>query len=152
MAIYERATLLKATCAEVYFFHEDPKNISKISPPSLRVEEVLCSVPACVGEEFRLRVRQFGVPLEWVGVWQEAVPHERLVDGARKSPFRHWRHQHLFQPEGEWCMMTDRVTYELPYGVLGCLLDKTLMKVIFTVMFLSRHKATKAYFEGLRRK
>jgi len=38
------------------------------------------------------------------------------------------------------------VEYALPFGVLGRLLDATVMKVVFTAMFLARHKATAAYF------
>lgn len=146
MAIYERSVLLKATPPEVYSFHEDPRNITKISPASLRVIKVECRVPARAGEEFRLVVSQFGVPMEWVGFWEEAVPGERLVDGARKSPFLRWRHQHLFHAEGGGCVMTDRVSYALPWGALGRLLDGTVMKLVFTMMFLARHRATKAYF------
>lgn len=145
-SVYERSVLLAATPREVYAFHEDPRNITRISPPSLKVERVECSVPARAGEEFRLRVSQFGLPLEWVGFWEEAVPDARLVDGARKSPFRHWRHNHLFRAEGEGTLMTDRVEYALPFGVLGRLIDVTVMRVVFAVMFRARHKATAAYF------
>jgi ligand-binding SRPBCC domain-containing protein len=145
-SIFERSVLLDAPASEVYAFHEDPRNITKISPPSLKVERVECSVPAVAGEEFRLRVSQFGLPLEWVGIWEEAVPDSRLVDGARKSPFRHWRHHHLFRSEGSGTVMTDRVEYALPFGVLGRLLDATVMKVVFTAMFLGRHKATRKFF------
>lgn len=148
-SVFERSVLLDARPSEVYAFHEDPRNISKISPSSLRVERVECSVPARAGGEFRLRVRQFGLPLEWIGVWEEAVPHGKLLDGARKSPFRHWRHGHLFRPEGAGTLMTDRVEYALnagSLGILGRLLDATVMKFIFTVMFRARHKATAAYF------
>ena len=42
--------------------------------------------------------------------------------------------------------MTDRVEYALPYGVIGLLLDLTVMKLVFAAMFLGRHQATKAYF------
>lgn len=146
MAIYERSVFLNATPVEVYAFHEDPRNITKISPASLHVERVECSVPARAGEEFSLKICQFGLPIEWIGIWEEAVPSERLVDRARKSPFSHWRHQHLFHPEGEGCVMTDRVSYALPGGMLGRLLDETLMRIIFTIMFLARHKATKTFF------
>lgn len=147
-SVFQRSVLLDASPAEVYAFHQDPRNISEISPPSLHVERVECSVPAEAGGEFRLRVRQFGIPLEWIGVWEEAVPHGRLVDGARKSPFRHWRHSHLFEPAGEagGTMMTDRVEYALPFGFLGRLLDMTVMKAVFTAMFMARHRATAAYF------
>ena len=145
---YERSTTLDAGCADVYVFHEDPRNIAKISPPSLRVERVECSVPARPSEEFRLRVSQFGLPLEWVGFWEEAEHPSRLIDGAKKSPFRHWRHQHLFRSHGERTIMTDRVEYALPGGILGRLLDATLMRVVFAIMFRARHKATRAYFSG----
>jgi ligand-binding SRPBCC domain-containing protein len=146
-SVYEHSVLLAATPREVYAFHEDPRNITRISPPSLKVERVECSVPAWAGEEFRLRVSLFGLPLEWVGFWEEAVPDARLVDGARKSPFRHWRHNHLFRAEGEGTLMTDRVEYALPFGVLGRLIDVTVMRVVFAVMFRARHKATKKFFE-----
>jgi ligand-binding SRPBCC domain-containing protein len=147
MAIYERSVLLQATPGEVYAFHQDPKNITKISPASLRVIRVECQVPARVGEEFCLEVSQFGVPMRWIGFWEAVVPGEALVDGAKKSPFREWRHQHLFRAEGGGCRMTDRVSYALPGGILGRLLDATVMKLIFTIMFSARHRATKAFFK-----
>ncbi|KAB2639523.1 MAG: SRPBCC family protein [Verrucomicrobia bacterium] len=145
-SIFTRSVLLEATPAEVYAFHEDPRNISKISPSSLKVKKVECSVPARAGEEFRLCLSQFGLPLEWVGFWEEATPDSCLVDGAKKSPFKHWRHAHLFNASGEGTLMTDRVEYAMPIGVLGRLLDVTMMKLVFLVMFQARHAATKAYF------
>jgi ligand-binding SRPBCC domain-containing protein len=150
-SVFQRSVLLDASPAEVYAFHEDPRNITKISPSSLHVEGVECSVPATAGEEFRLRVSQFGLPLEWIGIWEEALPHARLVDGARKSPFRHWRHQHLFRAEGSRTVMTDRVEYALPFGPLGRLLDSTVMKLVFTAMFIGRHKATATYFSKAKK-
>jgi ligand-binding SRPBCC domain-containing protein len=151
-SLFERSVRLEASPAEVYAFHEDPRNITKISPPSLKVERVECKVPACVGDEFLLRIRQFGLPLEWIGFWEEAVPNERLVDGAKKSPFRHWRHHHLFKSDADGTVMTDRVEYALPFGVIGLLLDLTVMRVVFTAMFIARHRATKAFFTKTAKK
>lgn len=145
-SVFERTILLEASPEAVYAFHEDPRNIPKISPPSLRVERVECTVPAVPGGLFLVAVRQFGMPLTWEGFWEEAVPSGRLVDGARKSPFRHWRHHHLFRPADGGTLMTDRVEYALPFGFLGRLLDVTVMRVVFAVMFRARHRATKAFF------
>jgi len=145
-SLFERSVLLAAPPEEVYAFHEDPRNIVKISPSSLRVEKVECTVPARVGEEFRLRVSQFGLPLEWIGYWDEAVPCSRLVDGAHKSPFRHWRHHHLFAEVPGGTLMTDRVEYALPFGMIGRLLDRTVMRLVFAAMFAARHRATRKYF------
>lgn len=145
-SLFERSVLLAALPEEVYAFHEDPRNIVKISPSSLRVEKVECTVPARAGEEFRLRVSQFGLPLEWIGYWDEAVPCSRLVDGARKSPFRHWRHHHLFAEVQGGTLMTDRVEYALPLGLLGRLLNATVMRLVFAAMFAARHRTTRKYF------
>ncbi len=148
---FQRSVQLPVTPAEVYAFHEDPRNITKISPASLRVERVECLVPARARDEFRLAVRLFGVPLEWIGVWEEADPGRRLIDGARKSPFLHWRHQHLFEGTGTSCdhtLMTDRVEYALPWGPCGRLLDVTLMPVVFAIVFMARHRATRNYFSS----
>jgi ligand-binding SRPBCC domain-containing protein len=149
MAVFQRSTTLAATAEAAYLFHEDPRNISLISPPSLQVKRVECRTPARAGETFSLKVSQFGLALEWIGIWVEAVPNERLVDGAIRSPFRNWRHEHLFSAQGHHCVMTDRVSYALPGGVFGRLLDETVMKVVFTLMFEARHRATKKYFSAL---
>jgi len=69
-SLFERSVRLDASPGEVYAFHEDPRNITKISPPSLKVERVECLVPASAGDEFRLCIRQFGIPLEWIGFWE----------------------------------------------------------------------------------
>jgi len=145
-SFFESSVMLSASPAEVYSFHEDPRNIVKISPPSLRVEKIECTVPASAGGEFKLRLRQFGLPLEWIGYWEETEPNVRLVDGARKSPFRFWRHHHLFTEKSGGTLMTDRVEYALPYGFLGRLMARTVMKVVFAAMFAARHRATKEYF------
>jgi len=150
LSLFERSVPLDASPPEVYAFHEDPRNIGKISPPSLHVGRVECSVPARPGQEFSLRVSQFGLPLEWVGYWEEAEPFSRLVDGARKSPFRHWRHHHLFAATPDGTLMTDRVEYALPFGLLGRLLDKTVMRLVFAAMFAARHRATANYFRVKR--
>jgi ligand-binding SRPBCC domain-containing protein len=147
-SVFERSVLLDASPGEVYGFHEDPRNIVKISPPSLRVADVQCTVPARAGGGFRLRVSQFGLPLEWEGLWEEALPDTRLVDTALRSPFRHWRHSHLFRAEGTGTVMTDRVEYALPFGWIGRLLDITVMRVIFAGMFRARHNATREYFRS----
>lgn len=145
-SLFERSVLLDAAPSEVYSFHEDPRNIVKISPPSLRVEDVRCLVPASAGDGFRLRVRQFGLPLEWEGRWEEATRDTGLVDTALRSPFRHWRHSHLFRAEGAGTLMTDRVEYALPFGWIGRLLDITVMRLVFAAMFRARHDATKTFF------
>jgi len=143
---FRRSVLLSATPAEVYAFHEDPRNITRISPPSLAVKGVECRVPATPGERFRIRLSQFGIPLDWTGVWEEAVQPSRLVDGAVVSPFRHWRHRHLFAEAPGGTLMTDHVEYALPFGVIGWILDRTVMRVIFAAMFRARHAATRAWF------
>ena len=150
---FHRSVLLCASVPEVFCFHENPRNISRISPPFLKIERVECSVPARAGEEFHLRVSIFGVPLEWRGYWESAEPGNggcnataQLVDGAKKSPFTHWRHQHHIRAEGSGTEMTDTVEFSLGNGIFARFLEATLLRVVFKIMFLGRHNATRRYF------
>jgi ligand-binding SRPBCC domain-containing protein len=150
---FHRKVLLSAPLPVVFDFHENPHNISRICPPLLKIKHIECSVPARVSEEFYLRVSLCGIPMEWRGYWESVDSGKdggdataQLVDGAKKSPFTHWRHQHLFRAVGSYTEMTDRVEYSLGNGVFARFLNATLMRIIFEMMFLGRHIATRRYF------
>lgn len=48
---------------------------------------------------------------------------EYFVDEQRLGPYRFWYHEHSFEAISFGTKMTDRVTYVIPYGPLGDLLN-----------------------------
>ncbi len=128
---------------QVFAFHADPRNISKISPgwQTVQVHE---GEPARVGEKFEIAVRLFGmVHLRWRGIWREVVSPELLVDETLHSPFAYWRHRHRFERlDAGRTRMTDHVSYRFHGGWLGRIFGETLGRLQFALMFADRQRRT----------
>lgn len=140
-----RSVFLEAPPPEVFEFHSDPRNISRIAPPGLRVLAVEADVPARCGGTFRLKVSQSGFPMDWHGRWAEVESPRLLVDVADKCPFPGWRHEHIFDNYQGGTRMTDVVSLDVPGGLPGILL-RTAFRLVLAAMFFSRHRATRKFF------
>ena len=146
--VFEASVTLDAPIEQVYAFHENPHNIHAISPAWLDASVAQAGAKAVVGETFSIRVgvRWFPLKLGWNGIWEEVLRPSLLVDGARKSPFRLWRHQHRFEALGHsQTRMTDHVTYLLPGGWLGKIIGETFGRWQFHFMFADRHRRTRRW-------
>jgi ligand-binding SRPBCC domain-containing protein len=143
---YERSVDVPATPEELFRFHENPRNISKIAPASMRVESVECEESARTGGLFKIRASQFGLPIRWTGKWEAVESPSLLLDIALDSPFAIWRHSHIFEDAPAGCRMTDRVEFLLKGGCLGSLVSRLAMPVFFAGMFRARHAATRRFF------
>lgn len=145
---YRRTVEIDAPIEQVFAFHADPRNVSKISP-SWQVVEVRQAAPAQVGGEFEIVVKFFGVlPLRWRGIWREVAAPGLLVDEALQSPFTYWRHRHEFeQIDARKTRMIDHVSYGFPGGWLGKILGETAGRLQFVVMFADRQARTRRWLE-----
>ena len=109
----ERSTRLPRPLDEVFAFFADASNLEELTPPWLAFD-IVTERPIEMAEgtliDYRLRVR--GLPLRWrseITVWD---PPHRFVDEQRKGPYRLWRHEHLFEADGDDATrVTDRVDY-----------------------------------------
>ncbi len=148
--LFEKSTTLDAPIEAVYAFHENPHNLMKISPSSLRVHRIEANPEAVAGETFTLEASQFLIPIRWQGVWDHADHPTLLADRALRSPFARFRHEHRFESIdiGRRTRMTDHVEYALPGGCLGDLIGRTGLRVFLALLFASRHRATRDYFTG----
>lgn len=148
--LFEKSTLLDAPIEAVYAFHENPHNLVKISPDSLRVHRIEANPEAVAGETFTLEASQFLIPIRWRGVWDRADHPTLLADRALHSPFAYFRHEHRFESIdiGRRTRMTDHLEYALPGGCLGRVVGSTIMRVILAILFAARHRATRKYFTG----
>lgn len=144
--LFEASTPVTASPEALFAFHENPANIRLIAPASLKLASVECAERAVEGGEFRIRARQFGLPIDWTGRWEVVEPPVRLVDVGVRSPFARWRHSHSFRAEGGGSVMTDRVEYLLGGGVAGYWISALVLPMIFAGMFRARHRATRRYF------
>jgi ligand-binding SRPBCC domain-containing protein len=104
---------------EAFAFFSRPENLEEITPPFLgfhigRAEKELRAGSLI---EYKLRIR--GVPMRWlteIEVWE---PPCRFVDNQLRGPYKLWHHEHRFAERDGGTLISDRVDYALPFGVLG---------------------------------
>lgn len=118
--VFEAEQYLPKAREEIFPFFAQAANLGAITPEWLdfrltRVE------PEVMGEgtliDYRLKVHK--LPIQWRTRIEEWRPPERFVDTQLKGPYQLWHHTHRFEPLGAGTLMTDRVVYKLPLGVLG---------------------------------
>lgn len=151
MHIFERSISIKATPKVVFDFHTNVENIIKITPPGIKVT-IIHADPPKLGQEVILKVKQFGIltstmHMKFVEFEAPHVLSDRQVKGIFKSLFQ--RRTFTEQSNGT-TLLTDRFEYELPFGILGRIVQKLFVGKIVEKMFTHRQKITKELIESGR--
>jgi ligand-binding SRPBCC domain-containing protein len=141
--ILERQQFLARPPQALFQFFGDALNLEAITPPWLGFR-VVTPEPIEMGSgtliEYRLRLH--GVPIRWrttIPVWD---PPRRFVDVQLSGPYRMWHHTHDFEPApGGGTLMRDTVRYALPFGPLGELAHRVLVRRDLDRIFDFRREA-----------
>ena len=126
--VLEREQFLRRSVEEVFEFFSRPENLQVITPPWLDFRMVETPQNLQKGSLIRYRLRWHGIPIRWTTEISEWNPPLGFVDRALSSPYALWNHEHVFSPEGDGTMMRDRVTYALPFAILGGLAHWALVQ------------------------
>lgn len=68
-------------------------------------------------------------------------------DRMTKGIFKSMRHEHHFEESKNGILMTDLFFYEVPFGIIGQLVDKLILKKYMTRFLLQRNKILKEIAE-----
>lgn len=150
-SVLERSVEIAAPVEAVFAFHRDTRNAAIISPAGTRVVSVEGEFPVEPGALVVMKMRQRPVPatVAWRIRIESVDPDRRIVDVAERSPFALWRHEHLFRELGpDRTLLTDRVTYRLPAGRLGRLVDRLSVRRRLDEAFAERHRRTREVLEA----
>ena len=80
-----------------------------------------------MGESVTWEARHFGLRFRMTSKITEFEYPTRFVDEQTAGPFAHWRHEHSFAPVGAGTLMTDRLSFRAPFGVLGRLAEVAVL-------------------------
>lgn len=113
---------------EAFAFFSRPENLGEITPPWLGFHIVRTDPQLHAGSliEYKLRVR--GLPMRWtseIAVWE---PPYRFVDDQIYGPYKLWHHEHTFASENGGTRIGDHVDYALPFGVLGQIAHRVMVR------------------------
>lgn len=141
-----KISLISCTIDELFNFHLDSENITKITPHNIKVELLSSDTKAFEGKVIKIKTTKFFIPTYWEVKIEKLKSPSILVDVALKSPFKYWKHQHIFTKKGNVCELKDIIEYELPFGILGKIVEPLITHDI-QKMFDYRHKRTKELLE-----
>ena len=138
MRTLEFNQFLPMTMADAWNFFSSPANLSKITPKEMNFV-VTSRLPEKVypGLIITYKVSPLlGIPLSWVTEITHVNEPFIFVDEQRTGPYSIWHHEHHFKSVKDGVMMTDKLFYKVPFGILGNLLD-----------WLFIHRKVKGIFE-----
>ena len=94
------------------------------------------------------RGKHFGVYLEHTSrITAFEFPHY-FVDEMEDGKFKSFRHEHFFEEKNEVTIMTDKLCYETPFGILGKFFDVLFLKNHLTKFLLERNRFLKELSES----
>ncbi len=111
-------------------FFSDPRNLGRMTPPSLAIEITSGPPPRMVpGMIITYTIRPLlGIPVRWVTEITHVREPHLFVDEQRFGPYRFWHHQHHFREVDGGIEIADLVHYSLPFGVIGRVLGGSYVR------------------------
>jgi ligand-binding SRPBCC domain-containing protein len=141
------STLVEASQEQVFAFHNDPMNLTRILPTYLRID--ISDPPSRLREGALLQCNILLGPLrfEWKTEVTEYSPPRHFVDVQREGPFEHFSHTHTFEANGNGTRLIDVVEFELPPGSFTELASRIGLSDRIIDVLQYGQKVTKALIE-----
>lgn len=114
---------------KIFEFFSRAENLQAITPDWLNFE-ILKVDPSPVrqGTLIDYKLRLHGLPLRWQSEVVEWDPPHTFVDVQVRGPYKLWHHTHRFIAEGNSTRIVDEVLYQLPFGILGALAQRLMVR------------------------
>ena len=145
----ERKQFVPRPRDEVFAFFAEARNLETLTPAFLNFR-ILTPLPLAMhgGTLIDYQIRLSGIPMRWRTRIETFEPPVRFVDVQLSGPYRYWHHAHEFQdaPGGTWVI--DRVTYALPFGILGKLAHWLFVRRALERIFEFRQQRLAEIFPG----
>lgn len=148
MTTLEFKLFLPVSLEKAWDFFSTPLNLSKITPPEMNFV-IRSKLPekAYPGLFIIYTVSPVaGIPVTWVTEITQVKEPYYFVDEQRSGPYAIWHHEHHFEAVDGGVMMTDRLFYKVPFGILGKSADALFVRAKVNRIFSYREKILKQLF------
>ena len=143
-----RKQFVKTDLQTCWDFFSSPANLKRITPSYMGFD-VKTEVPAQMYEGLIIAYTVkplLAIPVEWVTEITHVKDKSFFVDEQRKGPYTMWHHEHHFKAVEGGVEMTDIVSYIIPLGFLGKLVEPFLVKPKLEEIFAYRFKIVEEVF------
>lgn len=125
MANFETSIAVDFPIEKVFDFFLRPENVMRLSPPDLGL--VFVDPPEVVesGSRLEFKIQGWGQVQTLVHEITSLVTPKQIIEQQVKGPFQRWVHEHSFRIEADGrVLVTDRIDFEPPGGLIGFLITK----------------------------
>jgi ligand-binding SRPBCC domain-containing protein len=139
---------LQLSLAEAWSFFSSPENLAKITPQHMGFS----ITSAKAGKMYQGQIITYkvspiqGIRTNWVTEITHVEDQSFFVDEQRFGPYRMWHHEHHFKIQDQGILMTDRVSYKLPFGIFGRIAHALFVRKQLEQIFLFREKCLDEMF------
>jgi ligand-binding SRPBCC domain-containing protein len=144
----QREQIIPASIERVWDYFATPRNLNEMTPPDMAFEFLHGGdEPMYAGQIIAYKVAILpGVRVRWLTQITHVEQNYRFIDEQRAGPYRLWIHEHRFEPISSGVRMFDQVTYGLPFGPLGNLVQALYVGKRLDYIFDYRREKVKALF------
>ena len=151
MAFYQfqKRQKIRTSIDEIWEFIASPANLKEITPDYMGFDITTKGLPEKMyaGMIISYEVRPLlGIKTTWVTEISQVIDKRYFVDEQRVGPYSLWHHQHIIEPLEDGVLMTDIVSYQPPFGFLGAIANKLIIKSKLNEIFDFRTKAIEKRF------
>lgn len=140
MTTIELITALPMTPGEAFDLSLDV-NVHAVSMAASREAAVagITSGRMALHDQVTWRAWHFGVPWRMTSRISALQRPSRFVDEQVEGPFARFRHEHLFETEGNATRMIDRIEFAAPLGWFGLLAERLVLAGYLTKLIKRRN-------------
>ncbi len=121
MPIHEEQLKIPVSIDKLFDFLLKPSNVVMVSDPATGISLQTAPEEVALGSIITFRIAAFGQIRE--------ITHEitvldhgiQVVEEQREGPMKSWRHEHIYEADGDGTILIERVVFEPPGGLVGLL-------------------------------
>ena len=145
---------LNCTLETAWKYFSAPGNLAEITPQELKF-----IIVSDVGDEIYEGMEidytvspLLGIPMKWRTLITQVNAPYSFTDMQTKGPYKRWNHHHEFIANKNGVLMKDTVRYALPFGFLGRIAHKWVVKKKLDHIFNYRYTVLEKLFNTVVKK
>lgn len=142
---------LRIPLEKTWSYFSSPENLAKITPPKMGFD-ITCKVDkkAYQGQIITYKVSPIPfIKTNWVTEITQVKELCFFIDEQRFGPYSMWHHEHWFEELANGnTLMKDKISYKIPFGLLGHLAQRLFIKKQLRAIFDYRYITLEKMFNG----
>lgn len=121
---------LPITIDQAWEFFSSPDNLAKITPAEMSFK--VTSGESAAMYPGQIITYKIGIlplfTMNWVTEITHVEHRKYFVDEQRFGPYSMWHHEHIFEETDGGVLIKDKVSYKIPLGLIGVILEKMFIR------------------------